>query len=148
MLTEPERFGERFGLVLVEGCVATDDLEAVVDALEAGVDPAWFAHLITDVGAGEVVGLGGFTGPPVDGEVEIGYGVAPLRRGRGHATAAVRTWVEQAAALRVRARTSPGETASTTVLRRSGFVRDPDAEGTEDAAMWAWTLPARRAHRS
>ncbi len=39
-------------------------------------------------GAGELVGFGGYKGPPVDGEVEIGYGIAPERQVRGLATAA------------------------------------------------------------
>jgi RimJ/RimL family protein N-acetyltransferase len=37
----------------------------------------------------EVVGMISFKGPPRGGVVEIGYGVAESRRGRGHATRAV-----------------------------------------------------------
>src|SRR3954451_19527952 len=136
LLTEPEAFAERFGLTLVEGYLAFPEaLEPTVTALEGGADPAWVAQLIVD--GAEVVGLGGFTGPPTDGEVEIGYSVAPSRRGRGIATAAVGRWVGPAEAgggRRVRAHTAPEENPSTQVLRRHGFVRDGEAvdpdEGT------------------
>ena len=78
LLTEPERFVERFGLTPVEGYLAFPEaLEPTIAALEGGVDPAWFSHLIVE--GTEVVGLGGFTGPPTDGEVEIGYSAACCR---------------------------------------------------------------------
>lgn len=137
---EPEAFGERFGLALVAGWDEPGTLEPTVEALEGGVDPRWLTHLLVD--AGEVVGMGGFTGPPCDGEVEVGYHVAPDRRGRGLATAAVRTWVDRARTAglaRVLARTAPGPNASTTVLTRCGFVRDRTRE--EEAATWWWVHP-------
>jgi RimJ/RimL family protein N-acetyltransferase len=141
LLTEPEAFAERFGLTLVDGYLAFPEaLEPTVVALEGGVDPAWFAHLVVE--GTEVVGLGGFTGPPVDGEVEIGYSVAPARQGRGVATAAVGQWLERAAAggvRRVRAHTRPEENASTRVLRRHGFVRDGEATDPDEGIVWRWT---------
>ena len=142
LLTEPERFAERFGLTPVAGYLAFPEaLAPTVDALEAGVDPAWFAHLLVDPGAGEVVGFGGFTGPPVDGEVEVGYSVAPSRQGCGHATAAVRTWTAAAAARGVRrvvAHTLAEQNASTTVLARCGFRRVGEPFETEDGTVWRW----------
>jgi len=142
LLCEPECFTERFGLVLVPGYLAFPEaLAPTVDALEAGVDPAWFAHLLVDPGAGEVVGFGGFTGPPVDGEVEVGYSVAPSRQGCGHATAAVRTWIAAAAARGVRravAHTLAEQNASTTVLARCGFRRVGEPFETEDGTVWRW----------
>ncbi|NMO93626.1 GNAT family N-acetyltransferase [Actinomycetospora sp. TBRC 11914] len=88
--------------------------------------------------------MGGFTGPPRDGEVEIGYQVAPAHRGRGLATAAVRVWVERARAAGVRrvvARTDPGAVASARVLERAGFTRDParDEAAPDAPARW-WRL--------
>ncbi len=44
----------------------------------------------------EVVGWGGFKGPPRDGTVELGYAIAPAREGRGLATAAVRAMLRDA----------------------------------------------------
>jgi RimJ/RimL family protein N-acetyltransferase len=134
---EPEHFPARFGLRLAPGWAVPGALEPTVEALEAGVDPAWLTHLL--VHGATVVGMGGFTGPPCDGEVEIGYRVAPAFRGRGIATAAVRAWVARARAAglrRVVARTDPRPGASATVLARTGFVRDP---GRDDACRW-WRL--------
>ncbi|WP_018332924.1 GNAT family N-acetyltransferase [Actinomycetospora chiangmaiensis] len=137
---EPEAFVERFGLALVEGWDEPGTLEPTVEALEGGVDPRWLTHLLVE--CDEVVGMGGFTGPPQDGEVEVGYHVAPARRGRGLATAAVDTWVSharRAGLVRVVARTAPGPNASTTVLARCGFVRDTARE--DEAATWWWVRP-------
>jgi RimJ/RimL family protein N-acetyltransferase len=89
--------------------------------------------------------MGGFTGPPQDGEVEIGYQVAPAHRGRGVATAAVRTWVERAHAAgvhRVVARTDPAAVASARVLERAGFARDPGRDDPGGASRW-WRLDLR-----
>ena len=138
---EPEHFPARFGLYLAPGWAVPGALEPTVEALEAGVDPAWLTHLL--VHGGTVVGMGGFTGPPCDGEVEIGYRVAPALRGRGIATAAVRAWVARARTAglcRVVARTDdPRHGASATVLARTGFVRDP---GRDDEYRW-WRLDLR-----
>ncbi|MEJ2869447.1 GNAT family N-acetyltransferase [Actinomycetospora sp. OC33-EN08] len=139
---EPEAYGERFGLALVDGWDEPGTLEPTVVALEGGVDPRWLTHLI--VCDGEVVGMGGFTAPPQDGEVEVGYHVAPARRGCGIATAAVAGWVARARSaglVRVLARTAPGPNASTTVLSRCGFVRDPARE--DRAATWWWVHALR-----
>ncbi|GAA4881922.1 GNAT family N-acetyltransferase [Actinomycetospora straminea] len=145
LLTEPEAFTERFGLVLVDGYLAFPEaLEPTVTALEGGVDPSWFTHLVVD--GTEVVGLGGFTGPPTDGEIEIGYSVAPSRQGRGIATAAVGQWLERAergGVRRVRAHTLPQENASTTVLRRHGFVLDGEATDPDEGTVWRWVRDLR-----
>jgi [ribosomal protein S5]-alanine N-acetyltransferase len=135
---EPEAYRERFGLRLAPGWAVPGALEPTVDALEGGIDPAWLTHLLVSDGA--VVGMGGFTGPPCDGEVEIGYQVAPGHRGRGIATRAVAIWVARARAAgltRVVARTEPGPNASARVLERSGFTRDP----ARDDGSWWWRWP-------
>jgi [ribosomal protein S5]-alanine N-acetyltransferase len=144
---EPEAFPARFGLRLAPGWAVPDALEPTVEALEGGVDPAWLLHLIVE--GRTVVGMGGFTGPPCDGEVEIGYQVAPAHRGRGVATAAVRVWVARARAAglrRVVARTGVGADASVAVLRRAGFTRDDaraaDGDPDEAASQW-WRLELR-----
>lgn len=140
LLTEPEVFAERFGLRPVEGFLAFPEvLGPTVEALEGGVDPAWFTHLVVE--GDEVVGVGGFTGPPADGEVEIGYSVAPSRQGRGVATAAVGLWLARAAEAGLRcvvAHTLPAENASTAVLRRHGFVRDGEAVDPDEGPVWRW----------
>ena len=60
---------------------------------------AWGSRFfVTDADPLELVGWGGFKGPPNDGVVELGYEIAEPRQGRGLATAATRAMVEEAAA--------------------------------------------------
>ena len=61
-----------------------------VDTARTRADP------LAEVWDAEVVGLTSYMGEVEDGAVEIGYGVAPQRRGLGHATLAVAALVEGA----------------------------------------------------
>jgi RimJ/RimL family protein N-acetyltransferase len=77
--------------------------------------------------------------------VEIGYSVAPDHRGRGHATEAVRSWMDLAArkgVLVVRAHTLPAESASTAVLAKLGFARVAEVDDEESGPVWRWERPA------
>lgn len=82
---------------------------------------------------GVVVGGIGFHGPPVDGVVEVGYGVVPSVRGQGVATAALRQVLDLAVHLdgvtRVCGRTHEDNVASQKVMLNVGMQlvgRDPD----------------------
>ncbi|NEK59012.1 GNAT family N-acetyltransferase [Geodermatophilus sabuli] len=113
------------------------------------MDPGWFSYLIIDPTTNTVVGLGGFTGPPTDGTVEIGYSVAPAHRGRGHATEAARRWLDIATArgvTLVRAHTLAEENPSTAVLRRLGFRRTAELSDPDVGAVWRWELTPGRRH--
>src|SRR5262249_31548341 len=94
------------------------------DQLAKGTPNEWCSHLIVEAESNTVVGFGGYKGPPLDGEVEIGYSVAPSHQRRGHATAAARLLIEQARAAgvtRVCAYTLAEPNASTRVLARCGL---------------------------
>ncbi|MEI2766408.1 MAG: GNAT family protein [Dermatophilaceae bacterium] len=81
---------------------------------------------------GLAVGGIGFTGPPVDGCVEIGYGVAPSGRGHGYAAEAVGALLAFAARrglVRVTAQTSPDNLASHRTLLRAGLRPQGEADG-------------------
>jgi RimJ/RimL family protein N-acetyltransferase len=90
-------------------------------------DAPWGPWLV--VVDGDVVGsVGSHGAPDDDGAVEIGYGLSPSARGRGHATDAVRQLLAILAAHDVStvvAETDPANTASHGVLERSGFTRTP-----------------------
>ena len=79
---------------------------------------------------GELVGWGGFKGPPVEGAVEIGYEIAASRQGRGLATDAVRAMLAEAfadpAVTTVLAHTLPEPNASNHLLRKAGFRFEGD----------------------
>ena len=95
----------------------------------------------------EVVGLCSVTRPPKDGAIDIGYGIAPSRQGRGFAGQAIAEIVEWA-------RRSPGVTAVTAetnihnepsqrVLARNGFVQVGERVDDEDGELICWRCPAQ-----
>ncbi|NHA67421.1 GNAT family N-acetyltransferase [Phycicoccus flavus] len=89
-------------------------------------DPAPFGHYVVRRRAdGLAVGGIGFKGPPVDGEVEIGYGLVPSARGHGFAAEAVAAVVgvaREQGLTRVVADTDLGNIASQRTLERAGFT--------------------------
>ena len=91
-------FTARFGIPVVAGWVGFPEaLPVAVDGARRRSEDPWGTHLFFD-DDGALVGFGGFKGDPVDGEVELGYAVAPARQGRGLATAVVERLVERPAA--------------------------------------------------
>lgn len=140
----PAEFERRFGLGVVEGYLEFPEaLGATLEAVRAGTAPEWFSHLIVDTAGARVVGFGGYTGPPEDGEVEIGYSVAPAARGCGHATAATRAWIASArerGVRRVVAHTLARDNPSTSVLRRCGFRKVADLVDPDEGPVWRWEL--------
>lgn len=114
-------------------------LPASVDGARRRSEDPWGAHLFFD-DDGALVGFGGFKGEPRDGEVELGYAVAPARQGRGVATSVIEQLVGRAYTAGVQvvsAHTLPEENASTTVLQKCGFVRAGQLhESAGD--VWRW----------
>lgn len=102
----------------------------------------WGPHLVFD-DDGALVGNGGWKGAPRDGTAELGYAVAPARQGQGIATELVRWLVARAreAGLRlVVAHTLAEVSASTSVLRKCGFVRVAEVLDPDDGPLWRWEL--------
>lgn len=111
-------------------------------ALRDGAAPEWSMHLFFSA-TGELVGSGGYHGPPADEAVEIGYEIAPAHRGRGYATAAARNLVDRAVSAgvrRVEAHTLAALSPSTGVLAALGFQRVGDAVDSDDGPIWEWHL--------
>ena len=121
LLGDPGRFRE---FKVVEGALPPGFI------LERACPPdasSWLTpRLFCDEATAEIVGSGGFKSAPVNGSVEIGYGVAPGARGRGHATSAVALLVDEAfasgAVTAVTAKTARQNAASRCVLRKCGFI--------------------------
>lgn len=82
---------------------------------------------IAERASGLVVGSIGLFWPPLDGVVEIGYGIVPSRRGQGYATEATRALVAFALTApevkAVRATTELTNPASIRVLEKAGLRR-------------------------
>ncbi len=144
LMAGDEVVAAQFGLRVLPGYLAFPEiLEHMRKSLAEGLNPNWSSHLIIDPDAGELVGLGGFKGAPVDGEVEIGYGVAPERQGRGYATAAARWLIDTAFARGVEvvvAHTLAGFNASNTVLQRCGMTRAGELVDANDGPIWRWEV--------
>jgi [ribosomal protein S5]-alanine N-acetyltransferase len=119
-------------------------LQPTRDAVAANQDgSAWGARFFVTDDPPELVGWGGFKGPPEDGVVELGYEIAESRRGRGLATAATRAMLAEAFAdervTAVIAHTLAERNASNRVLEKAGFRYDGDAE--EDGQhVWRFRL--------
>jgi ribosomal-protein-alanine N-acetyltransferase len=115
------------------------------EALKSKHDAAWGSRLFVAGEPPELVGWGGFKGPPRGGVVEIGYEIAAARRGRGLATAAVRAMVAEAFAddevEAVIAHTLPERNASNRVLEKAGFRFDGDAL---ESGRGVWRYRRRR----
>ena len=108
-------------------------------------DPRWGTCFFVAGEPPELVGWGGFKGPPSDaGTVEIGYEIAPARRERGLATAAARALVADAFSdprvAAVLAHTLAEPNASNRILEKLGFAFDGDTvqRGTP---VWRFALP-------
>ena len=141
LATSDDAFSRRFGIAVEPGWAGFPEAlpAAVAMARQRSEDP-WGTHLFFD-DDGALVGLGGFTGPPAGGVVEIGYAVSPSRQGRGIATAAVRYFLAQAAREGVAvviAHTLTGVNPSTRVLTKTGFVRTATDHDPEVGEVWRW----------
>ena len=104
---------------------------------------AWGTRLFVSGDPPELVGWGGFKGPPKDGVVEVGYEIAEARRGRGLATAATQAMVAEAFSddrvTSVIAHTLPERNASSRVLEKVGFTFDGEA-AEDGAVVWRYAL--------
>jgi RimJ/RimL family protein N-acetyltransferase len=115
----------------------------IVRRMASGVRSAYGVGSWMIVIDGEVVGLCSYKGPPdMDGEVEIGFGVATGRRERGHATRAIADLLEVAvqdrAIRRVVAETTAENLASQRVLERNAFVVEGKRIDPEDGEVILW----------
>lgn len=117
--------------------------------LEAGTPAPWCVpYLIVPASRDAILGGCGFKTAPVDGSVEISYGVAKSQRGRGIATAAVGELLRLATASgvvrEVVAHVLPDNAASSRVVARLGFEPGPAFVDTDGATVvrWAWRVAA------
>lgn len=133
------------GLAIPEGGLEPEPVLAMLGALSQRLNLAqgwgtWFG-----VAGGEVVCSVAVKDVPREGAVEIGYGTAPARRGRGHAAAAVTALLPLLLArgvVQVRAETATGNPASGRVLQKAGFARAGTRHDPEDGALDLWIWPA------
>ena len=146
LIEAPDAFARRHALVLEEGgCAPAPIYERALHNMVLA--PDWADVLGTRLyvlDGQRVVGSGGVKAPPLsDGEVEIGYAVAPAYQGRGLATQAARALTAEAlahGASRVSAFTTPDNTASWRLLQRIGYVRGGEMMSPDDGLVWRWVF--------
>lgn len=109
---------------------------------KVGYNPPWIGYFV--MRDDKVSGVGGFTGKPKDGKVEIAYGTAKEYEGQGIASFACRQLIAIAKRtepnLIITAKSAPEQNASTKILQRNGFIFTGivQDEGIGDA--WEWVL--------
>jgi RimJ/RimL family protein N-acetyltransferase len=89
-----------------------------------------------------VLGVGGFKGNPVNGQIEIAYGTVPEFEGRGVSSLTCKFLTELAiredSDLKLTARTLREKNASTSILKKNGYVFAGEVEDPEDGLVWDW----------
>jgi len=142
--------GDREHVSLQTGvCYPPDDPNRGVDwywhlkALQADCkQAAWRVRLIVERSSNTVVGSINLKGLPIDGDVEIGWGLHPDARGKGYATeasAAVIHWVAQHAGVTSISATVPDDNyPSQRVAARLGLCRT--IETRRDLPLWKCVL--------
>jgi len=113
----------------------------------AEMDPWVHGFRLVHRDTGIVVGSCMFKGPPIDGVVEIAYGIAPEQRSKGYATEAARGLVSFALASGdvslVRAHTLPESGASQRVLTKCGFQKVGEVIDPDDGLVWRFEKAIR-----
>jgi RimJ/RimL family protein N-acetyltransferase len=145
-LAGDDALAEALGVAVVPGWATfTEALRHTRDSLADQPEGAvWGTRLFVTEHPPELVGWGGFKGPPKDGVVELGYEIAEARQRRGLATEAVRAMLAEAFASPdvavVIAHTLPERNASNRVLEKAGFGFEREVEeGGETAWRFALT---------
>jgi [ribosomal protein S5]-alanine N-acetyltransferase len=136
-------------LTVAEGALPPPKTVARALAQLAVATPALWCvpFLIVSTSRATVLGACSFKTAPVDGRVEISYGLARAERGRGVATIAIGKLLERAAesgeVKEVVAHIVPGNVASSRLATRLGFTPEgllDDADG-EQVMRWIWRVP-------
>lgn len=108
----------------------------------AGHPAPWSTtFLIVNDEDNRIVGGCGFKTVPINGRVEVGYGVSPAGQGKGAATAALKLLLHkafEAGATEVLAEVTPTNHASTRVVLNSGFVKVGDRVDSENELVIQW----------
>lgn len=103
-----------------------------------GSEP-WWCYYVVAREDNVLCGLAGFTGPPADGEVMVGYSILPQYQRRGYASEAVRLLMQRAFADGVKtfvAETLPDLVASQGVMTNNGMVFVSAREDDDDGTVW------------
>ena len=109
-----------------------------------GENGRWAGYLNVDSETGQIVGNGGFKGPPIDGTVEIGYSTFSGFEGKGYASALAAVLVdlarESGKVKQIIAHTLPEEGPSPRILRKTGLIMVGAFQDPIDGPVWRFSL--------
>ena len=109
---------------------------------KTGYNPPWIGYMV--ISKDKVVGVGGFTGQPKDGKVEIAYGTFKEFEGLGIASFSCKQLIFIAKTndpqIIITAKTSPEHNASTKILERNGFEFTRIVQDEDIGDAWEWVL--------
>lgn len=122
--------------------IAEDILKTTVELYKtSNYELPWIGYLVLD-DLGVCVGTCAFKSPPINNAVEIAYFTFPEYEGRGYASRMANNLVHLALkakpGIKVIAQTLPEENASTSILKKAGFVFDRKVDHPEDGTVWEW----------
>ena len=110
-------------------------------------DPWLHGFRVVHRDTGRALGSCGFKGPPVDGVVEIAYGIHAAEQGKGYATEVAQALFDYASSREevrlVRAHTLPDAPASKRVLEKCAFRYVGETVDPEDGAVCRFERSAR-----
>lgn len=105
-----------------------------------GFNPPWICYYVAE--NGQLIGNAAFKGKPVNGSIEIAYGVMEEFRKQGIGTRICKTLVDLAMAtdskVRITARTLPENNYSTRILQKNNFKLLGTVDDPEDGPVWEW----------
>lgn len=125
-----------------DSAIAPPEVLAMLNRLAADIGAEFSPSAWMIVEDGEIVGLCSIVRVPHDGNIHIGYGVAPSRQGRGCTTRAIRQLLEwgrnDPRVALISAETGVDNIASQRVLERNGFVQIGERIDAEDGPLICW----------
>ncbi|RUM27365.1 N-acetyltransferase [Rhizobium vallis] len=128
--------------LIEDSAIAPPEVLEMLSRLSADIAAEFSPSAWMIVEDGEIVGLCSIIRVPQDGNIHIGYGVAPTREGRGYTTRAIGQMLAWARNdLRVSlisAETGLENIASQRVLERNGFTRTGERIDAEDGPVICW----------
>jgi len=125
-----------------DSAIAPPEILEMLNRLATEINAEFSPSAWMIVEDGEIVGLCSIVRVPQDGNIHIGYGVAPSRQGLGSTTRAIGQLLEWArndprVAL-ISAETGLENIGSQRVLQRNGFIRTGERIDAEDGPLICW----------
>lgn len=123
--------------------ICQEVIDATLDLYKkVGFHRPWVGYLV--IHAHHIAGAAGFNGKPQNNHVEISYFTFPEFEGKGFASLACKALINIARQanphLIITAKTAPEENASTSILKKNGFVFKELVQDHEIGDAWLWEL--------